>query len=169
VGGHCLPVDPVYLSDEVERTLGKTVDFVDLAVRVNQSQPQYVVDRAVRLLNQQGRAASTANVLVLGVAYKANTADMRETPATAIIDQLRGLDAQVTVCDPQVGDLAVTSRWADVKVAELAAVAGAAAAADLTILVTDHDDFPYELIAREAGHILDTRNRFALGSNVHKL
>ncbi|HLL67313.1 MAG TPA: nucleotide sugar dehydrogenase [Micromonosporaceae bacterium] len=163
VGGHCLPVDPAYLSDRVERTLGRSFDFVDLAIKVNDAQPDYVVERATRLLNERKRSVNGSRVLVLGMSYKADSGDVRETPATRIVSQLHEMGADVSVCDPLVVNLAgyLSQVLAGVKVIDVADVLGAAAAADLTILVTDHADFPYEDLAREAGLILDTRNRFA--------
>ena len=171
VGGHCLPVDPVYLADRVESEVGRPFDFVDLAMRVNDEQPDYVVDRAMHLLNGRKRSVNGASVLVLGIAYKANTGDMRETPAVRIVDRLRELGAAVSVCDPYTSPAPgrSTERWPDVKVEYPSDVATGAARADLTILVTDHDSLPYDDIARSATMILDTRNRFVAAGNVHRL
>jgi UDP-N-acetyl-D-glucosamine dehydrogenase len=171
VGGHCLPVDPVYLADRVESEVGRPFDFVDLAMRVNDEQPDYVVERAMHLLNDRKQSVNGAAVLVLGIAYKANTGDMRETPAARIVERLRELGAAVSICDPYVFPAPDDSaeRWADVKTEYLGDVASGAARADLTILVTDHDRLPYDDIARTANLILDTRNRFAAADNVHRL
>jgi UDP-N-acetyl-D-glucosamine dehydrogenase len=171
VGGHCLPVDPVYLADRVESEVGRPFDFVDLAMRVNDEQPGYVVDRAMHLLNGRKQSVNGASVLVLGTAYKANTGDMRETPAVGIIERLRELGAAVSVCDPYTFPTpdAMWERWSDVKIEHPADVACGAARADLTILVTDHDSLPYDDIARNATMILDTRNRFVAAGNVHRL
>jgi UDP-N-acetyl-D-glucosamine dehydrogenase len=171
VGGHCLPVDPVYLSDRVESEVGRPFDFVDLAMRVNGEQPHYVVDRAMHLLNGRKQSVNGACVLVLGIAYKANTGDMRETPAVQIIERLRELGAAVSVCDPFTfpSPDSTSARWSDVKIERPGDVAAGAARADLTILVTDHDGLPYDDIARNAPMILDTRNRFLHARNVHRL
>jgi UDP-N-acetyl-D-glucosamine dehydrogenase len=171
VGGHCLPVDPVYLSDRVESEVGRPFDFVDLAMRVNDEQPDYVVERAMHLLNGRKQSVNGASVLVLGIAYKANTGDMRETPAARIVERLRELGAAVSICDPYAFPSPDDSspRWSDVKIEHVGDVASGAARADLTILVTDHDNLPYAAIARSANLILDTRNRFAGADHVHRL
>jgi UDP-N-acetyl-D-glucosamine dehydrogenase len=171
VGGHCLPVDPAYLSDRVERTLGHSFDFIDLAMRVNDQQPEYVVNRIMRLLNREQRAVNGASVLILGMAYKPGIGDMREAPTARIVTLLRELGAEVWVCDPCVADLQthLAGRFTDVKVIGPAEVTGAARSADLTVLTTDHDDFPYDEIRRAARLIFDTRNRFAPGAGVHHL
>jgi UDP-N-acetyl-D-glucosamine dehydrogenase len=171
VGGHCLPVDPVYLADRVESEVGRPFDFVDLAMRVNDEQPGYVVERAMHLLNSRKQSVNGASVLVLGVAYKANTGDMRETPAAGIVERLRELGAAVSICDPYAAGSpgGGWERWPDVKNERLEDVAYGTARADLTILVTDHDNLPYEEIARGANLVLDTRNRFAPAENVHRL
>ncbi|MFI7543097.1 nucleotide sugar dehydrogenase [Actinoplanes sp. NPDC049599] len=171
VGGHCLPVDPVYLADRVESEVGRRFDFVDLAMRVNDEQPDYVVDRAMHLLNGRKQSVNGASVLVLGISYKANTGDMRETPAHRIVERLRELGAAVSICDPYAFPApdGLRDQWSDVKIEQLGDVATGAARADLTILVTDHDNLPYEDIARNAGLILDTRNRFPRAGNVHRL
>ena len=104
VGGHCLPIDPSYLSWQVERSLGQTFRFVELANDVNEHMPDYVVRRLQSLLNDQGKAVRGSTVLVYGLAYKANTGDARETPSRPIIEQLMELGATVLVADPHVAD-----------------------------------------------------------------
>lgn len=171
VGGHCLPVDPAYLSDRIERTLGRPFDFVDLAMRVNDAQPGYLAERVMRLLNDYRQSVNGARVLLLGMAYKANTGDIRETPATHIITLLRRLGAVVSVCDPRVPRLPtrLAHLFSDVKPVSAAEVATAAGEADLTVLITDHDDFRYDEIAAKAKLVLDARNRFQRAAHVHPL
>ena len=171
VGGHCLPVDPVYLADEVETSLGRPFAFVDLAMQVNAGQPEYVAERVIRLLNDAGRAPSRSRVLVLGAAYKAGTGDVRETPASPVIDKLLEWGASVAVCDPRVDVDAYVTRWATgaAAVTRLADLPAHLPVADLVLLLTDHPDFPYDLIEREASLVLDTRNRLGNASKIHKL
>jgi len=171
VGGHCLPIDPAYLSDRIERTLGRPFDFVDLAMRVNDAQPGYVTERVMRLLNEHRQPVNGARVLVLGLAYKADSGDIRETPTTRIIDGLRRLGAVVSVCDPRVQQLSarLADLFSDVKTVSPHEVVDAAGEANLTLLVTDHRDFPYERIAARARLVLDARNRFARAAHVHAL
>ena len=166
VGGHCLPVDPMYLSDQVERDLGRCFALLDAAARINAGQPRYVIDRAIRLLNRDGKAVNGSVILVLGAAYKAGTGDVRETPATAIITGLIELGASVAVADPHAN----LDSIAGVKAVDhLAGATAVAANADLVILLTDHDEFDYEHIGAAARRVLDTRNRFTPASNIHKL
>jgi UDP-N-acetyl-D-glucosamine dehydrogenase len=171
VGGHCLPIDPAYLSDRIERTLGRPFDFVDLAMRVNDAQPGYVTERVMRLLNEHRQPVNGARVLVLGLAYKADSGDIRESPTTRIIDGLRRLGAVVSVCDPRVLHLSerLAELFSDVKTVSPHEVVDAAGEANLTLLVTDHGDFPYEQIAANAKLVLDARNRFARAAHVHAL
>ncbi|GAA2524493.1 nucleotide sugar dehydrogenase [Pilimelia columellifera] len=171
VGGHCLPVDPAYLSDRIERSLGRPFDFVDLAMRVNAAQPRYVFDRVTALLNNHRIAVNGASVLVLGLAYKANSGDTRETPTNSLIQLLCRNGASVSVCDPLVRDLPAQLErdYPGVKPIAPADVLDAAQLADLCVLVTDHDEFDYAAISEAARRVLDTRNRCATAAHVQKL
>ncbi|GGK22336.1 UDP-N-acetyl-D-glucosamine dehydrogenase [Pilimelia terevasa] len=171
VGGHCLPVDPAYLSDRIERTLGRRFDFVDLAMRVNADQPRYVYQRIVEQLNDGRMAVNGAHVLVLGLAYKPNSGDTRETPTTGLIEQLVRGGAAVSVADPLVRDLPVrlAREFPGVKPVAPGDIVAAAARADLCVLVTDHDAFDYPAISAAATRLLDTRNRFAPAPHVSTL
>lgn len=167
VGGHCLPVDPSYLSWQVRRTLGKSFRFVELANDVNENMPAYVVQRVIELLNADRKALNGSTVLLAGVAYKKNSGDSRESPALRIIDLLADFGATVLAADPHV----VEARWP--QTAERRELtAETIAEADLVILVTDHDRFDFELLERhaEAGDVtvFDTRNRLGSAS-VHRL
>ncbi len=102
MGGHCLPIDPSYLSWKVRRTLGRSFRFVELANDVNEHMPDYVVQRLVLALNRMGRPVNGCVVLLLGLAYKKNTGDAREAPGTIIARRLADLGAQVHVADPYV-------------------------------------------------------------------
>jgi len=156
VGGHCLPVDPSYLSWRVARRLGQRFRFVELASDVNDHMPDYVVRRLVAALNHRSQPLKGARVLLLGLAYKANTADVRESPALAVAERLLGFGAEVAAVDPYVESDRVPSgvRRATCDPAELAA-------ADAVVLLTDHDAFDYELVSSAARYVLDTRHRCA--------
>ena len=152
VGGHCIPIDPNYLSYKV-RTLGYPFRFVELAQEINSRMPGYVTDRAAGLLNQAGRAVNGARVLLLGVTYKKDIADQRETPARPIARKLRARGAVVAYHDPYVPSWQVDGE--DVpRAGELAA---AVAAADLVILLQAHQDYDLAEIAATARLLLDTR------------
>lgn len=159
VGGHCLPVDPSYLSWQVKRTLGRSFRFVELANDVNEHMPDYVVQRSIEILNDASKAMRGARVLLLGVAYKKNSGDNREAPATRIIELLQGYGAIVSAADPYVP----AARW-PVSLERVPFTTETIDAADLIIIVTDHDDFDYSLLEFATTPILDTRNRVPVSS-----
>ncbi|MGH9113631.1 MAG: nucleotide sugar dehydrogenase [Acidimicrobiales bacterium] len=153
VGGHCLPVDPSYLSWRVKRSLGRTFRFVELANDVNEHMPDYVVTRVVTLLNKQRKPVNGSRVLVLGLSYKAGTSDWRESPSIAVVERLVALGADVRACEPYlpaVGAPGVPVTVVDCTVDEVVA-------ADLVVLLVDHPDFPLDEIAEHAALVLDTK------------
>jgi UDP-N-acetyl-D-glucosamine dehydrogenase len=155
VGGHCLPIDPSYLSWTVRRRLGRAFRFVELANDVNDHMPDYVHARLVQALNRRGLAMSGARVLLLGLAYKRNSSDARQSPAVQLVDRLVGGGAVVTVADPHVVEDVlhdVDVRRAELSPAELAEQ-------EAVVLLTDHDAFDYDLVLRHADYVLDTRHR----------
>ncbi len=154
VGGHCLPIDPSYLSWKVRRSLGQPFRFVELANDVNEHMPDYVVRRLTLAFNRQRRSVNGSRVLLLGLAYKRNTGDAREAPGEVIARTLLSLGAEVRVADPHLAAGATTFPLVDASANELEA-------ADGVVLVTDHDAFDYDLVARHARYVLDTRNRLA--------
>jgi UDP-N-acetyl-D-glucosamine dehydrogenase len=164
VGGHCLPIDPSYLSWRVRRTLGQSFRFVELANDVNDHMPDHIVRRLVVALNRQGKAVKGSTILLLGLAYKKNTGDAREAPALRIADLLLGLDATVRASDPLV-----LVEQVDQRIALVDCVADEVAAADAVVLLTDHDIFDYDLVARNATYVLDTRNRVGRLPHVERL
>jgi nucleotide sugar dehydrogenase len=155
VGGHCLPIDPLYLAWRVERRLGYPFRFVELANEVNRGMPDYVVSRVIALLNERARAVKGSRILLLGLAYKPGTSDWREAPATVIAQRLHDLGANVRAHDPYVptdADLGAAIERVDCTSAELEA-------ADLVVLLVDHPELPYDDIAERAPLVLDTRAR----------
>lgn len=151
VGGHCLPVDPSYLSWQVRRSLGRSFRFVELANDVNDHMPEYVVQRVIEILNEERMSLNGSRVLLVGVAYKKNTGDSREAPSRRIIEILRGYGAEVVAADPHVSfrDWPTGARRVDLCYDEVRL-------ADIAILVTDHDDFDLGLLSDAL--LLDTRN-----------
>lgn len=163
VGGHCLPVDPSYLSWQVRRKLGQNFRFVELANDVNDHMPDYVVQRLMVLLNKQGKAIKGSRVVLVGLAYKKNTADIRESPSLKLIELLSEYGATVVGIDSHVEDY----RWpAAAERAEYSA--NAISAADVIILVTDHDDFDMSIVEQSGIPVLDTKNRLS-GPAVERL
>lgn len=158
VGGHCIPIDPNYLSYKV-RTLGYPFRFVELAQEINNRMPSYVIARAAELLNRRHKPVNGAGVLLLGVTYKKNCPDMRESPAVPIARQLRRAGARITYCDPFISEWRVDGR----PVENAHDLAAAAADADLTILLQAHTAFDMTDIGRRAQLLLDTRGTTTAG------
>jgi nucleotide sugar dehydrogenase len=161
VGGHCLPIDPSYLSWEVRRKLGMSFRSIELANEINSQMPGYVVQRLTTALNGRQLPVNGARVLQLGLAYKKNSGDCRESPAAWIAQRLNDLGAQVRVVDSFV-DPQQVPRCVTLVPFDSAEVR----AADAVLIVTDHDDVDYALLD-EAQFILDTRNR--LEGKAHEL
>jgi UDP-N-acetyl-D-glucosamine dehydrogenase len=158
VGGHCLPIDPSYLSWQVKRALGQSFRFVELANDINDHMPDYVVRRVTALLNEQRKAVNGSRLLLLGLAYKKNTGDARESPAPRVAELLVGLGADVRVADPHVESLApVGTTQVDVTGDEVRA-------SDLVVVLTDHDNFPFDLVKEHAVSVLDCRRVAVLTS-----
>ncbi|HWW44024.1 MAG TPA: nucleotide sugar dehydrogenase [Acidimicrobiia bacterium] len=163
VGGHCLPIDPSYLSWRVEQRLGSTFRFVELANEINHRMPEYVVRRVVAALERRHIPAGGCRVLLLGLAYKPNSGDARGSQGAAIARLLTALGAEVRVCDPHVpaSDVPAGIERVEPTARELSA-------ADAVLLVTDHDAFDLDAIQAGAAFVFDTRHRVR-GANVEHL
>ncbi len=157
VGGHCIPLDPHYLAWKM-RALNYRTRFIELAGEINAAMPEYWVARVVDGLNEQGRAARDSTVLVLGVAYKKDIDDIRESPALDVIRLLRQRGVIVRYHDPHVAAL----KDDDIELRSTPLTADELAEADCVIIVTDHSSVDYELVGRHARLVVDTRN--ALGA-----
>ena len=164
VGGHCIPIDPNYLSYKV-RTLGYPFRFVELAQEINGRMPRYVTDRAAELLNRHARPLNGAHVLLLGVTYKKDIADQRESPARPIARKLRERGARVTYHDPYVDGWHVDGE----PVPRATSLTTAVEAADLVILLQAHHDYDLPAIAATAQLLLDTRGAAPAAPHVEAL
>ena len=153
LGGHCIPIDPYYLSWKA-RSVGFEARFIELAGQVNSVMPAHVASKAVDALNFNGKALKGARVVILGVAYKKDIDDLRESPALDIIDILMAKGAQVSYADPYIPtvDLDDTSLTAVELSPDLLKMA------DLAIIVTDHSVFDFKMVVENAPLVLDTRN-----------
>ncbi|OLT17792.1 UDP-N-acetyl-D-glucosamine dehydrogenase [Serinicoccus sp. CUA-874] len=164
VGGHCIPIDPNYLSHNVRARLGYPFRFVELAQEINAGMPAYVVSRAQDVLNTQGKALNGSTVLLLGVTYKPNIADQRESPAVPLARLLAAKGARVLFHDPHVQD------WQAVPEAQRVEDAGEAAGqADLTILVQNHRGYDVDGLADASRAFFDTRGAATGGEKVVRL
>jgi len=152
VGGHCLPIDPSYLSWQVKRTLGQPFRFVELANDVNDHMPDYVVRRVIALLNERKKSVNGSRILLLGLAYKKNSSDARESPSERIAELLLTMGADVRVADPHVVENPLEDR-----VLRVDLDAPQLSDADLVVMLTDHDAFPFDLVAEHATELLDCR------------
>ncbi|OQA46349.1 MAG: UDP-N-acetyl-D-glucosamine 6-dehydrogenase [Chloroflexi bacterium ADurb.Bin325] len=153
VGGHCIPLDPHYLSWKL-KTLNYNARFIQLAGEINTDMPRYWVDKVQDALNSAGKALKGSRVLVLGVAYKKDIDDVRESPALDIIELLRGKGAQVSYHDPYVRTLTHNGRGLSTE----PDLDQALAAADCVIIVTDHSIYDWANILQQAALVVDTRN-----------
>ncbi len=159
VGGHCIPVDPAYLEWKM-RNLEFRTRFIDLGNDVNRSMPEYVVQRANEVLNDIGRSVHGSRILLVGVAYKPNVADIRESPAVEVAAKLLRRGALVSYADPHV--LSLTMHDGDpVRRAEL--TASELEANELVVITTRHDSFDWDLVREHAPLVLDTRGVRAQG------
>ncbi len=165
VGGHCLPVDPSYLSWQFERRLGSVSRFVKIANDVNNGMPAYVAGRVQAGLNDRLKAVKGSSIIVLGVAYKKNSNDARETPATELILRLLALGADVKVFDEHVGPYEL-----DDKTERLATLDDDVLdASDAVVVVTNHDDLDYGRVVERAEYVFDTRRSLTAGPSVEHL
>jgi UDP-N-acetyl-D-glucosamine dehydrogenase len=153
LGGHCIPIDPHYLAWKM-RGLNYKTRFIDLAGELNTEMPLFWVRKVAEALNQQGKAVKGATVLVLGVAYKRDIDDIRESPALDIIRLLEGQGARVAYSDPHVPCFSENCH----EYRSVPLTQQSLAAADCVMIVTDHSDFDYVTVARNARVVVDTRN-----------
>ncbi|MFE2205050.1 nucleotide sugar dehydrogenase [Streptomyces rubiginosohelvolus] len=169
VGGHCLPVDPQYLSWHSRRTLGRRSKFIELADEVNADRPLHVVRRITQTLNSKKRAVNGARVLLLGLSYKKNVRDTRESPALPIIRDLVRLGGDVQVADPHVPTGTEIPGLPTHGVTRVKCEPSALSSSDLTVLLTDHDSFDYAAVAAHSTWVLDCRRRLPALEHVEYL
>lgn len=153
LGGHCIPIDPLYLSWKL-KSLKYNARIIELASEINTNMPRVVVQRVQDLLNQDGKALAGAKVLVLGVAYKPNISDTRESPALDVIGLMREKGAEVSYYDPHVARIE-DEGWGMQSIESLEAEARRA---DCVVIITDHSAVDYQALGRSARLIFDTRN-----------
>jgi UDP-N-acetyl-D-glucosamine dehydrogenase len=154
VGGHCLPVDPSYLSWRVRQHLGRPFRVVELANDINEHMPNYVFERITALLNQHRKPVAGSRVLLLGLAYKSGTSDWRESPTVPLAERLSVAMGDVRICDPNIAAVNTAQlQWPLVKFS-----AEELAAADVVVVMVDHPQFDADLIVNSAQLIFDTKH-----------
>jgi UDP-N-acetyl-D-glucosamine dehydrogenase len=156
LGGHCIPIDPFYLTWKAKE-VGHPTRFIELAGEINTRMPHYVIDRLAAAMNDRGRAVKGSRVLVLGLAYKPDIDDTRESPSFELIDLLRKMGAEVDYSDPHV-PRTVPVRKHDLGMHSVAINAESVARYDAVLISTNHSAFDYGMIARHARLIVDARN-----------
>jgi UDP-N-acetyl-D-glucosamine dehydrogenase len=158
LGGHCIPIDPFYLSWKA-REYGLNTRFIELAGEINHAMPEWVLGKVGDALNDRGRSIKGSRVLVLGIAYKKNVDDMRESPAVELMELLVRKGAQVDYADPHV-PVFPRMREHRFDLTSVPLTAEALEKYDVCLLATDHDRFDYGLIGKHARLIVDTRGRY---------
>ena len=156
LGGHCIPIDPFYLTWKA-RAIGRSTRFIELAGEINTAMPHYVIDRVQHALNDDGKALKGAKVLVMGIAYKKNIDDPRESPSAEILELLRDRGADVSYHDPHLPKFPSMRKYR-VDLNSVALDARMLAGTDCVLIVTDHDAVDYPLVGEHAKLVVDTRN-----------
>lgn len=158
IGGHCIPIDPFYLTWKA-REYGVHTRFIELAGEINAGMPDYVVSRLVAALNKSGKALKGARVLALGIAYKRDVDDMRESPSVFVMERLRDWGAEVAYSDPYV-PIFPQMREHKFDLSSVELTPEVLAEFDAVILLTDHSIFNYDMILQHSALLLDTRGKY---------
>ena len=164
LGGHCIPIDPFYLTWKA-REFGMHTRFIELAGEINSAMPAYVIEKTMDALNDMGKPLKGSKVLVLGIAYKKNVDDMRESPSVEVMELLRAKGAEVRYSDPFFASFPPMRKHA-FSLNSVDLTPEAVAAFDAVVLATDHDAFDYDLIASHSQLLIDTRGRFSPSSKI---
>lgn len=159
LGGHCIPIDPLYLSWKM-KSLNYNARFIELASEINTEMPEYCVGRIVKILNRERKAVNGSKILVLGVAYKRDVSDTRESPAIDIIRLLEKDGGAVDYHDPYVPELATDQTSGSPVKRSVALTPEAVSGYDLVVLTTDHGAVDYDMVRSSAQLIFDTRNAY---------
>ena len=166
LGGHCIPIDPFYLTWKAKE-VGMNTRFIELAGEINSNMPNYVVTKSFEALNSIGKSIKSSKILVLGLAYKKNIDDTRESPSLVIIDKLLKMGAMVDYSDPYLLEMPETRKY-NFQLKSIKITKTNVRKFDLIILATAHDDINYSLIQKEAKLIIDTRGFFGNQKNIIK-
>lgn len=158
LGGHCIPIDPFYLTWKA-REYGLSTRFIELAGEINRDMPEWVVAKIAEALNDREKSLKGSRILALGIAYKRDVDDMRESPSVFVMEHLRDRGAIVDYCDPNVPDFP-KMREHHFELSSVALTPETIAAYDAVVLLTDHSDFDYDMILEHAPLVVDTRGKF---------
>lgn len=164
LGGHCIPIDPFYLTWKA-REYGLSTRFIELAGEVNSNMPDYVVSKVVDALNGRRKSVNGSSILVLGIAYKKNVDDMRESPSVVLMEKLMAMGAVVQYSDPFVPVFPKMRNHVQFDLSSVELTAQTIGGYDCVLLATDHDVFDYDLLVANAPLIVDTRGRYLTPDN----
>lgn len=159
LGGHCIPIDPFYLTWKA-RQYGQPTRFIELAGEINTAMPEYVIHRLIEALNERGRALRGSRILVLGLAYKKDVDDLRESPSIELIELLRERGAKVDYNDPHI-PRTHKGREHDLRMTSVKLSPKRLRSYDAVLIATDHSAYDYKMIVRSSKLIIDTRNATA--------
>ncbi len=159
LGGHCIPIDPYYLTWKA-REVGRNTRFIELAGEVNTSMPHYVIERTQHALNEHSKSIKGSKILVLGIAYKKNIDDPRESPSAEIIELLRDRGADVSYHDPHLAKFPAMRKHR-VDLSSVSFTSATISGSDCVLILTDHDAVDYSMIGQHAKIVVDTRNAMA--------
>ena len=166
LGGHCIPIDPFYLTWKAKE-VGMNTRFIELAGEINTTMPNYVIKKVGEALNGAGKSIKGSRIIIFGLSYKKNVDDLRESPSLELMDRLMDMGADIQYCDPYF-DTIPSTRKHQFELSAMPMDEKTLKSADLVLLATDHDDFDYLLILEKAKLIVDTRGRFEPSPKVIK-
>jgi UDP-N-acetyl-D-glucosamine dehydrogenase len=164
LGGHCIPIDPFYLTWKA-REFGMHTRFIELAGEINSAMPAYVVEKTMYGLNDAGKPLKGSKVLVLGISYKKNVDDMRESPSVEVLELLKAKGAEVAYSDPFFPSFPAMRKHR-FSLQSIPLTADTLASFDAVVLATDHDAFDYTLVAKYSKLLIDSRGRFAPAAQI---
>jgi UDP-N-acetyl-D-glucosamine dehydrogenase len=166
LGGHCIPIDPFYLAWKA-REFGKHTRFIELAGEINTAMPEYVVQRLTEALNSQRKTVNGSSILLVGLAYKPNIDDMRESPTFVLFDLIKARGGEVAYYDPHISEIGPTrehAQWRGMRSIEWSEAA--IKPFNAAVIVTAHSNIDYRQLAKWCGCIVDTRNVYGQMQNV---
>ena len=158
LGGHCIPVDPFYLTWKAKK-IGVETELIDLAGKINKKMPYFVISKVKKQLKKMSKKIKESSILILGIAYKKNTDDMRESPSLVILNELIEMGSKVEYHDPHIPILPETRNY-NFSLKSIDISSELIKSFDLVLIATDHDDIDYSLIIKNSKSIIDTRGKF---------
>jgi UDP-N-acetyl-D-glucosamine dehydrogenase len=156
LGGHCIPIDPFYLAWKAKE-LNFNTHFIELAGEINTNMPDYVVSKTADALNKRGKCLRGAKILILGIAYKRDIDDMRESPALEVIELLREKEAKISYNDPNIPRIPKVRKH-DLDLKSTLLTAKFLKSVDAALIITDHSSYDYSWIVENSNLVVDTRN-----------